>query len=306
MLTKNFLILLLIFILTGIALASLRDKVSQYVYGDTKQLVLFVENAAALMEQKGTGAFKDFDQKNSYWFNNNYYLFVYSINGECVFHPIEPSLIGKNLINFQDIDGRPVIEMITDIGYQPAKDASGWVFYKWEDPYQSSFPQWKSSYIRKVISPDKKVYLIGSGLYNMKLERVFIKQQVDKAIEMIYTKGKITGFNALRFPELNYDIMDSYIIIANASGDVIVTPNFPSITIHRNIMNFIDKSGKNIGKEVFNALQTKDEQWISYLWPKGETQRLTRKIAYIRKINLDNECHYVIMDYFPSIPIWMK
>src|SRR5262245_1534431 len=46
------------------------ERPSLYAYRDTKNLVALVEDAAALLEQKGEQAFKDFGQKDSKWLND--------------------------------------------------------------------------------------------------------------------------------------------------------------------------------------------------------------------------------------------
>jgi signal transduction histidine kinase len=305
MLKKGLLVASCLLLSIQIVHAELRDKLSQYVYEDTKRLVVFVEDAAALIEKNGEKAFTAFE-KDPRWHNDTYYLFVYDINGNCIYHPIEKELVGKNLLNFRDIDGRPVIQMITDIGKNPAKDASEWAFYKWEAPWLASFPQWKSSYIRKVIAPDGKVYLIGSGLYNMKIEKVFVEQQVDKAADVLLTEGGKKAFSSLKYPFLNFDILDSCITVINGSGEIEVSPDFPSLRLHQNIFNIVDKAGRNVGRETEKNLQDKDRIWTSYLWPKEDPRHMARKLAYIRKVNVGGETLYVVMDFFPALPIWMK
>ena len=81
-----------VLLVTGITLAraalgSTADKLSGYAYEDTRRLVALVEEAAALMKQKGEAAFSEFGQKGSKWFTEPYYLFVYKPDGTCVFHP---------------------------------------------------------------------------------------------------------------------------------------------------------------------------------------------------------------------------
>ena len=139
------------------AARSAEVDLSPYVYEDTKQLVTLVNDAAALMAQKGDAAFADFQVPHSRWRHGEYYLFVYAVDGTCVFHPEEPAFVGKNLIDLRDIDGRQVTRAITDIARRPEPDAGGWVFYMWEDRRQLS-PAWKAAYIRKVVTPDGKVY----------------------------------------------------------------------------------------------------------------------------------------------------
>ena len=69
--------------------------------------------------------------------------------GTVVFHPIEPDLLGQDLSHFEDIQGRPVIASMMEIGRRPEPDAGGWVFYLWEGTWHTR-PQWKGSYVRKV------------------------------------------------------------------------------------------------------------------------------------------------------------
>lgn len=298
---------LIIFLLFSTTVrADVREKLSQYVYEDTKELVVFVEDAAALIERDGIKAFTEYDQPSSRWHSDLYYLFVYDLDGNCVYHPIEKELVGMNLLNFKDIDGRPVIRLITDIGKNPLPDASGWAFYKWEVPWLASFPQWKSSYVRKAIAPDGKIYLIGSGLYNMKIEKSFVEQQVNKAAEMLLAEGKYKAFSSLKDPFLNYDILDSYITVINSQGEIEISANFPSIKLHHNIFNLVDKAGRNVGQEAARNLQDKDRLWTSYLWPKDSPAHLSRKLAYIRKVQIEHETFYILMDFFPALPIWMK
>lgn len=72
-------------------------------------------------------------------------------------HPVEPELVGKNLMDFHDMNGKRVVQYVTDVGRKPEKDASGWVFYLWADKTQL-IPRWKSAYIRKVITPGPDVH----------------------------------------------------------------------------------------------------------------------------------------------------
>ncbi|MCX5751799.1 MAG: cache domain-containing protein [Candidatus Saganbacteria bacterium] len=299
-------VFLLVFFAVVPLYAILQDKLSVYEYEDTKQLVVLVENAASLIENKGDAAFKDFGEKNSKWLNDQYYLFVYDPSGKCIFHPIEPDLVGQDLINFKDIDKRPVITLISDVAKKPGADASGWVFYLWEEPWRAPIPHWKSSYIRKAIAPNGQVYLVGSGLYDMKMEKVFLQEQVDKAAELILAKGKEAAFRQLQDYACPFNIMGSYIMVTDSSGDIVADPSFPALRKKRNILNFRDMTGKYVSKDIRVGLTNKDRMWMLYIWPKGEGNRPARYLAYIRKVQVGNEVFYVASDYVPAMPIWMK
>ena len=107
------------------------DKLSGYAYEDTRRLVALVEQAAALMEQKGEDAVREFGRKGSKWFSGPYYLFIYEPDGTCVFHPLQPDWIGKNMSELRDMNGKPMVRLVAQVGKTPENDASDWVFYLW-------------------------------------------------------------------------------------------------------------------------------------------------------------------------------
>ena len=159
-----------------------------YEYQQTKDLVSFVHEAAELFSERGEKAFPDFQKKGSKWFNEQRYLFIYDLKGVSVFHPMEPELEGKNLINLKDLDGKPVIRYLIETVTEKNKPY-GWIHYLWSE-YGEIFPRWKSSYVLKVEDPSGKEYVIGSGIYDMRPERHFIVDAVDSAVELIRKKGK--------------------------------------------------------------------------------------------------------------------
>lgn len=275
-----------------------------YLYQDTRQLVALVEDAADMLERKGTVAFADFGRKGSRWFNDKYYIFVYSIAGDCVFHPVEPQLVGKNLIKLQDMNGKPVIRMISDIGRKPGNRASGWVFYLWEEGNQIS-PIWKSSYVRKVIGPDGKIYLIGSGLYNMKIEKEFIRERVDLAAETLRNKGRDAAFRDFRDPSTPFYFLDTYIFVLTMDGRILVDPSYPTNT-GRSLYDFRDVVGKYVVREMIEKLGRSDEGWVQYMWPKPDASLPSRKLVYVRKVKVHGEDLIVGADFFLATPIWMR
>ncbi len=274
---------------------------SDYLYEDTQQLVTMVTDAAVLMSHKGEAAFTDFQVQRSRWRHGEYYLFVYAVDGTCVFQPEEPAFVGKNLIDLRDSDGRLVVRGITDIAKRPEPDASGWVFYMWENLRRLS-PVWKAAFIRKVVTPDHKVYAIGSGIFNPKIERVFIKDNVDKAFRLLSQQGK-SALEQLRDPA--YTLLDSYVFVMDAHGRTLFDPVFPTLE-PRDLWDFTDSTGTHVIQNVLQRLADQDEVWMTYLQPRPGSRTPSRKLMYVRKLTLDNETMFVGSDFFLAIPIWMK
>lgn len=297
-------VLVILFSLSFAAPLLAADRLSPYLYEDTKQLVRLVEDAAALMERKGTASFAEFGRKGSRWFNSTYYIFIYDINGTNVFHAATPELTGKNLMNLRDMNGKPILRFITDIGRKPQRDANGWVFYLWQEKNEF-LPKWKSAYIRKVVAPDGKIYLLGCGIYNIKIERVFVRENVRQAAELLLTAGKEAAFRAFRDPASRFNFLDTYIYVMDERGRAIVDPAFPHMQ-GRDLSNFTDAIGRPVTKEIIAKLRTSDEAWVQYLWARPGAVTLSRKLAYVRRVRIGGETLFVGSDFFLATPIWMK
>ena len=289
--------------------ASAAQRASQheselYLYEDTKQLVALVDEAAGLMEKSGTAAFREFGEKGSKWFDDKHYFFVYDVSGRCLFHPVEPELIGRNLMALKDMNGKPVIRMITDVAKKPGNRASGWVFYLWEEGTQIS-PLWKGSYIRKVIGPDGKIFLLGSGLYSIKIEKEFVRERVDEAAELLLSKGRNAAFEEFRNPATQFYFLYAYIFVLRMDGHSLVDPAYPTHT-GRDLSKFRDVIGRYPVRELIEKLKNADSAWVQYMWPKPGASLPSRKLVYARKVKVGDEFLIVGSEFFLATPIWMR
>jgi signal transduction histidine kinase len=280
------------------------DKLSLYAYSDTRALVSLVEEAAGLVERNGEQAFRQFAVKGSKWLNGDIYFFAYLVDGTCVFHPITPELVGKNVLDLRDLNGKPIIQSIVDIGKKPGNDASGWVFYLWENQIQLT-PMWKSTYVRKLVALNGKTYVIGSGLYDIKVERIFIEERVNRAADVLKTEGKTAAFKQFQDPASPFFFLNSYIFLLNDKGETLVDPAFPTLS-GRNLSDFQDAVGFHAIKEVLQKLENTDAAWVQYLWLKPGSPVPSRKLLYARKLKIGDEIFIVGSDFFVATPIWMR
>ena len=100
------------------------------------------------------------DKSTKEYHDRDLYPFIYDMRGANkgvnVAHGARPALIGKNLIDLKDQDGKYLIREMVDIANGPG---SGWVDYKWPNPITSKIED-KSSYIEKMGD-----YFVGVGIY---------------------------------------------------------------------------------------------------------------------------------------------
>jgi signal transduction histidine kinase len=281
------------------------DKLSAYRYEDTRRLVSLVEDAADLVVRDGpAAAFAQFAVKGSRWFNDDVYIFVYAEDGTCMFHPVQPELVGRNMMGLRDINDKPVIRLITDVARTPAPDASGWVFYLWEDK-PALDPQWKSAYIRKAVAPDGKVYLVGSGSYDLKIETTFVETNVRRACELIAAEGRDAAFKQFRDPASPFVFLNTYIFVLDEAGHLLVDPAYPTLA-GRDLYDFVDAMGVPVLRALMAKLQQGDEAAVQYMWARPGSPGLSRKLIYARRIRAGGETLIVGSDFYLATPIWMK
>jgi signal transduction histidine kinase len=281
-----------------------KDRLALYAYKDTQDLVALVEDAAALIETRGDEAFKEFAQKDSKWQSDDHYLFAYTLEGVTAFHAVTPQLIGQNVMDLKDMNGKQIIRQITNIGQRPESDASGWVFYLWEDHAQLT-PSWKAAYVRKVVTPDHKTYVVGSGSYSIKVEKAFIEERVKRAARLLPSVGKDEAFRRFHTRASPFFFLDCYIFVLNEKGETLVDPAYPNRT-GRAVVDFQDAVGFHAFRSALKKLEHADEAWVQYLWPKPGSTTPSRKLMYVRKVKAGDEVFIVGSDFFLATPIWMR
>ncbi len=85
------------------------------------------------------------------------YAFIFDFDMNCLAHPANPKLVGKNLADLQDPEGKLFMKEMTE----KAKSGGGWSDYKWSNPETKKI-QDKSSYVLPVAG--ENLY-IGCGIY---------------------------------------------------------------------------------------------------------------------------------------------
>lgn len=252
-------------------------------HAETRQLMALVSDAAALIAEQGTeAACKQFHQEGSRWFQGDVYVFVNDLEGRSLCHPAKPSLEGKGLLDLRDPHGKPIVE---SFNREVADDGEGWVHYLWPPPGGGMNFFWKTSYVRRAATPDGGEVVVGSGLYRMPMERMFVVEQVDDAAELILEKGE-EAFAELRDKASGFRFYDSYVFVMDAASGVhLVNAGFPERegTV---MIDYADENGKLVGREMLALLETADAGWVDYVWPRPGERRARQKSAYVRKVAL--------------------
>jgi cytochrome c len=127
-------------------------------YGTKDEAVAMVKRVQDMFGKDGPDAtFKAVSDKSVAEFHDrDLYPFIYDMSGVCLAHGARPALIGKNLLDLKDQDGKYLIREMVDIANGTGK---GWVNYKWPNPLNNKIED-KASYVEKMGD-----YFVGVGVY---------------------------------------------------------------------------------------------------------------------------------------------
>lgn len=111
------------------------------------------EEATAMVKKAVTFYKKNGKEKSLAEFNNptgqfragDLYIFVYDGVGNNLAHN-NPKMVGKNLVEMRDVDGKYLIKELIALGN--SKAGSGWVEYKWPNPVTKAVEA-KKTYVEK-------------------------------------------------------------------------------------------------------------------------------------------------------------
>jgi cytochrome c len=147
-------------VLAFLLLIFVAEPVAASAEGGTRnEAVAMVASVIEMFDQEGAEkTFKAISDKSFVKFHDrDLYPFVYKTDGVCVAHGARPALIGKNLYDLKDQDGKYLIrEMI-----QRSREGKGWIKFKWPNPLTNKIED-KTSYFAK-LGDD---YLVGVGIYD--------------------------------------------------------------------------------------------------------------------------------------------
>ncbi len=244
----------------------------------------FVKRGADLIAEQGEKSFDLFRERGSEWFKDNRYLFVWDMNGIRYVYPPDAEGEGKQVRDLKDVDNKPIGELLIKIA--ASKEAAGWMHYRWAKPGEL-VPSWKSTYVMKVHSPSGKVFIIGSGAYDMPPQKSFAVAAVNNAVKLIEKEG-LKAFDMFRDKRSQYLYQDTYVFVIAEDGIELVNAAFPKLE-GRNVIDYKDADGNYFVKEFINVAKSRGHGWVNYPWPKpGDVEKLP-KSTYVRKVMVDGK-----------------
>lgn len=125
--------------------------------GSANEAVAHVKKAAAYIKANGEKkAFAEFSYPSTTFVDRDLYIVVLDLSGTMMAHGVNPKLIGKNLMELKDTDGKYFVKEQMEVA---KTKGSGWVDFKWPNPVSKAIEQ-KSLYVERVGD-----LVVGCGIY---------------------------------------------------------------------------------------------------------------------------------------------
>ena len=117
------------------------------IMASQKDAKALVEKAAAFVKASGKdAALKEISKSKGQFDKGDLYVFAYDMSATVVAHPKNAKLIGKNLMDVPDTDGKLFRKEIVETA---KTKGTGWVDYKYLNP-ETKKVEAKTTYVQKV------------------------------------------------------------------------------------------------------------------------------------------------------------
>jgi len=125
--------------------------------GTKDEAVAMVKKAIGVLKANGADkAYAEISNPKGQFVDRDLYVVVYDMNGKCLAHGANAKMIGRDLLDNKDVDGK---EFVKERVAMMKTQASGWQDYKFRNPTTNQIEP-KSMYIERVND-----VIVGCGIY---------------------------------------------------------------------------------------------------------------------------------------------
>jgi cytochrome c len=126
--------------------------------GTKEEAVAMVKKAIEYIKANGNEkAFEEFSDPKGKFVDRDLYVVVYDMNAKCLAHGQKKNMVGKELIDFKDTDGKEYMKERIDL---MKKQSTAWQDYKFMNPVSKQIEP-KSMYLERFGD-----LIVGCGIYN--------------------------------------------------------------------------------------------------------------------------------------------
>lgn len=191
------------------------------------------------------------------FFDGRGYLFIDTLDGQCVLLPISPEIEGQSLINNRDDTGHYIMRGLLEAVQNPER--AGFSRYRW---YAPDFPDQMRDKIAYVELFEPLGWIIGTGDYLYKVEND-LKQQA------------LSRLKSLSFGE------EGYIAVLHKNGRVLLSPTRPDTAGQQ--LDELDPEHRNMVSWLLDQA-TPEGGFVEYDWYKPGAEGIHHKLSLVQEV----------------------
>jgi len=201
------------------------------------------------------------------------YYFIDSVEGECLLFPIRQSDEGKNILHYKDVNNKPVIQDFIDTA---VRDKEGFSVYHTHKPGKGKERYAKIAFVKLF---ERWGWVVGAGEYLDDVESD-IKREIAHEISKYRTDNNENYMNI--FEVHHFEGGDDF-------ASLIVSPNQEGTIYGQKIStNVKDSDGFSWRTDALEQVNKQGYGFVTYKFKKLNTQIVSPKISYFKKINYWN------------------
>jgi diguanylate cyclase (GGDEF)-like protein/PAS domain S-box-containing protein len=191
------------------------------------------------------------------FFDGRGYIFIDTLEGECILLPINPDIEGKSLLDNRDDTGHYIMRGLIEAVQNP--EQAGFSRYRW---YAPDYPDQMREKIAYVELFEPLNWIIGTGDYLYQVEND-LKQQA------------LNRLKALTFGD------EGYIAVLHTDGQVLLSPTRPN-----SAGQLVDELDPEHRKMVTWLLEqaTPEGRFVEYDWDKPGTEGVHHKLSLVQEV----------------------
>lgn len=204
------------------------------------------------------------------FFDGRGYYFIDDLEGNCVLYPLRPSIEGKNILHFQDINKKYVIQDFVNIAKEKNEGFSTYWTYKYK--YKEEGKRYKKVAFIKKFEPLN--WLIGVGEYVADVERD-IKKEIARDINSYRVAENSSYVNVFEVHDFNG---------GEEFATIVVNPNRTDL-VGKKISSYVeDADGKQYRQEFLKQVNLTGEGFYTYKYTKIDSFEHSSKLGYAKKL----------------------
>jgi len=117
--------------MAGLMLVLVQGALAKDEFANAKEAEAMVGKAVAAIKANPQKTYDEITKKDAKWVDRDLYMVVYDMTGKVVAHGANDKMVGKDLIDLKDPDGKAFVKERVDLAKSKGKF---WQDYKFSDP----------------------------------------------------------------------------------------------------------------------------------------------------------------------------